>query len=90
MVAELASASSRMKFRQLLLGDADEARNQLKRLVSKTVMVTQASMVSHPKVSLRLEVVAVKAYDKLVLVPIYTDRRITVANGPVDEVIWCV
>lgn len=51
-----------MNFFQLLRGDADEARKQLKSLVSKTVPVTQVSMESQPGGPLRLKFVAGNAY----------------------------
>lgn len=52
----------RNELRAVPCGDADEARHQLKRLVSKTATVTQASMESHPEAPRRLKVLVVKAY----------------------------
>lgn len=51
-----------MNFGQLLCGNAYEAGNKLKRMVSKTVTVTQASMESHAGDFRRLKFLAVKAY----------------------------
>lgn len=47
MIAELDSFSLGMNFGQFLRGDADEARRQLKNLVTKTAPGTQASLECH-------------------------------------------
>lgn len=65
-VAEFSSAPSGINFGQLLREVADEARKQHKRLVAKTVLVTQA-LVNKPLGSpRRLIVVAVKAYGTVI------------------------
>lgn len=53
-----------MNFGKVLREDVDEERNQLKRMVSKTIPATQGSMESHPQGSCGLTAVAVKSYRK--------------------------
>lgn len=78
----------------------DEAWKQLKRLVSKTITVTHASMESHPKFSRRVEVLDMKAYGTethslldavaVPLAPMSTDRQVTVADRTFAEIFRCV
>lgn len=51
-----------MKLVQILLGNVDEARNQLKRLVSKSIRVTHAFVAKTLGSPCSLKFVAVKAY----------------------------
>lgn len=84
MVADLVSASSEMIFGQLLHEDAEESRKMLKRLVSNTVTVAQASLLDKGAVP---NLISWDFCEKLVFAPMDTDLQVTVADRTVAEVI---